>query len=129
MLSFFDTIYYQLYLRTTSEDESKNRDWASSILTLLQTLNALTLYVSIAYILQIKQISKAIVVVITIFIIIFNYLRYQYSEKRNPITLNEKWSEISVQKKATQKAFLSIYILATVTMCIASMIILYRSVH
>lgn len=129
MLSFFDNIYYQLYLRTPSEDEAKNRDWASSILTLLQALNALTIYISIAYALQTKEISKAIVVLITIFIIIFNYIRYQYSEKRNPSTLSEKWSEISIQEKNIKKVALAIYVIATVTLCIASMIIFYRSIH
>ena len=129
MLSFFDNIYYQLYLRTTSDNDAKNRDWASSILTLLQALNALTIYISIAYALQTKELSKAIVVLTTIFIIIFNYIRYQYSEKRNPSTLNERWSDISVEKKEIKKAALSIYIIATVTLCIGSGIIFYRSVH
>lgn len=129
MLSFFDNIYYQLYLSTTSEDESKNRDWASTILTLLQALNALTIYIFIAYILQMKELSKAIGALMTIFIVIFNYIRYQYSEKRNPSILDEKWSEISLEKKGIKKATLSIYIIATVALCIGSGILFYRSVH
>lgn len=64
-----------------------------------------------------------------VIIIIVNYLRYQYSDNRIHSILSAKWSRISEEKKELKKAALSIYIIATVTLLVASCIIFYRSSH
>jgi hypothetical protein len=130
MLSFFDNIYYQLYLLTTSQDELKKRDWASLNLSVLQTLNALTIIcLLMTYKQQFIGWGKPAIALVAISSIVFNYIRYQYSEKLNPIILAKKLAETSSRRMNTRKTAFSIYIFASIGMCIASMIFGYKMLH
>ena len=126
MLKFFDRIYIQLYLIRNSENESKKRDWASSILTLLQGLNALTLYILLGFIGNGIQISKFVIIVVCIFLIVFNIIRYQYSESRCPSKLQEFFEKQTGQREIAKNNILLIYILGTVATCVLTMV-LYRT--
>ena len=129
MLSFFDYTFYKLYLFTSSENEAKNRDWASSILTLLQSLNALTIQILISYLFNAKTISKILILVVTVFLIVFNYYRYQFSEKRNPTLLSERWSNVSSGQKKLNDSLFNTYVILTIFLCIISIIIFYKKNH
>jgi Ca2+/Na+ antiporter len=126
MLSFFDRMYLQLYLLRTSDSDSKKRDWASSILTLLQSLNALTLCLLLGLVRSDIRISKLVMVIVCIILMVFNYVRYQYSEKRNPANLQELFSRKSGSIEVGRNNFLLLYILGTLATCIV-FIILYSN--
>jgi len=126
MLSFFDYAFYKLFLFANSGNQIRNRDLASSILTLLQALNALTIQMLISYLLDAKTISKTLVLTYTIVLIVFNYYRYQYSEKRNPTLLGERWSGDSLRQKKLDDSIFAAYLIATISLCIISIIFFYK---
>ena len=129
MLPFFDYTFYKLYLFTSSKIEANNRDWASSILTLLQGFNVLTIYITILYFFDIKTPSKTVIIIFAIFLIIFNYYRYQYSEKRSPAVLAKKWSILPLEKAKLYNALVLTYIIMTILVSVISIVTFYKLTH
>jgi hypothetical protein len=126
MLNFFDRIYIQLYLIATSQDEVKKREWASLILTVMQGFNAFTIY----FLLPVKRLdtltSKFFIAFIAIAIIIFNYIRYQFSERHSPPQLLGYFTKNSKQKDIARNNILLYYVLGTLIGSIGAVLI-YRT--
>lgn len=112
MILFFDYIYYRVCKAYTGTIDSNPEGAAFVIVSLMQSFTVFVSFMLLAIITQNKSVfNLPIVVIVTIFFYVFNYIRYIYKEDRSYKVLENKWGKDN--NAFIKGVFVLIYILFT----------------
>jgi hypothetical protein len=117
MLTFFDYIYYKVCKAYASVKDSGPEFTAACVVALMQYLNFFSCFELIELIKHDKTIlNKFIVIIGMAFFLVFNYIRYVYSEKNNYDVLKTRFEdELNSYRKGV---LVTIYIIVSTVLAV-----------
>lgn len=95
-MKFFDYIFYRVCFKYSSIKDSGFEFRAACIVAAIQCFAILDLFMLLAIIKQDKSVlNLSIVIVVVLFSLVFNYIRYIYRENITYVILKERWENES----------------------------------
>jgi hypothetical protein len=107
MLHFFDYVFYRVCKAYKIKKNSGPEGGAVGVVAGTQALNIVTCFMLLAFVKQDKSIvNKDISIVLTVFLMVFNYIKYIYRKNNNYKVMQERWgSEVNSYRNGVLVVF------------------------
>lgn len=124
ILKIYDYLYYRTYkIYLTKWKESMPWLYALGLVSIIQVFNLSILYFTYAFISKSYKIDAKFGLILTIGIIVINYIRY-HSSKYNFNSLSEKWAKEDYEKEKSRGKILIVFIGFSFLVCLGMAILL-----
>ncbi|MDA3910294.1 MAG: hypothetical protein PF448_02910 [Bacteroidales bacterium] len=124
ILKLYDYLYYRVYkLYLIKWNESMPWLYALGLVSIIQVFNLATLHFAYALLSGSYKIFARFGLMLTIGIIVFNYIRY-HSRRYNYSSLSEKWAKENYEKEKSRGKILIVFIGLSFLVCLGMAILL-----
>lgn len=124
ILKIYDYLYYRTYkIYLIKWKESMPWLYALGLVSIIQVFNLSILYFTYAFIYKSYKIDAKFGLILTIGIIVINYIRY-HSNRYNFNSLSEKWAKEDYEKEKSRGKILIVFIGISFLVCLGMAILL-----